>query len=444
MKTTLTRENAATITLAVEASADEVAPAIEKAVRKLGGEVKIPGFRKGHVPRKVLETRLGRDALKEATLREAVPMILAKAVEEESLQPIAPPSVNITGYDLDAELLFDATVEVRPEITLPDFHLLSATRTSTEATDEEIAEQLTRLQDRFATLDDVSRPARAGDFAQIDIFCKVNDQDIEQLSGKDQLYEVGSGFPIAELDSELDGKSVGDIVKFNATIPESLGIEEFGGKEVTFTVFVKQVKQKVVPTLDDEFAKTSSEFETLDELRNDVAERIAKVKAVQADADVRNKVLEQVLDDVEVDLPQSLVQDEMAYRIRRLDEQLRGGGLTLERYMEMQGITEEQLEADLRAQAERNVKAQLILEEIGKREGFTVSEDELREEVRFHAETLRMQPQDLAKQLDDRGRLLALAGDIIRRKALNHLVEKAEITQEGAAPDAGAEEGEQS
>src|SRR6266850_385005 len=153
MKTTLTRENAAKVRVAVEATPEEVAPSIDRAVKKLSSEVKIPGFRKGHVPRKVLETRLGRDAIREAALREAIPALLAKAVEEESLTPIAPPSVDVTEYDLDNELRFDATVEVRPEIPLPNLELLAAKRPSTKPTNEEVDDQLKRLQDRFAKLD---------------------------------------------------------------------------------------------------------------------------------------------------------------------------------------------------------------------------------------------------------------------------------------------------
>ena len=263
----------------------------------------------------------------------------------------------------------------------------------------------------------------------VDIHTTLHGNEIAELSGNDQLYELGSAWPVKELDDELAAKRTGDIVKFNATIPEGLG-GEHAGKEVTFQVLVKEVREKKLPPLDDEFAKTSSEFETLDELRDDLAQRIEKIKAVQADAEVRNRILEQVLDDVEVEAPESLVQSEMAYRLQRLEEQLRAAGLALDQYLTSQNLTEEQVEADLRGQADRNVRAQLILEEVGRREGFQVSEEELREEVRYHAETLRTDPDQLAKELGERGRLMALAGDIIRRKALNLLVEKAEVKDE--------------
>jgi len=448
MKTSLTRHSASKVRVQVEATSEEVEPAVQRAVRSLSNQVKVPGFRKGHVPRKVLETRLGAEALRDAVLREVIPELLQKATEEETLAPVAPPQVEVTSYDLGADLSFEATVEVRPEIELPDFAMLSTTRPSSKATPEEIDDQLKRMQDRFSTLEPVQRPARAGDYMLVDIHTTLHGNEIAELSGNDQLYELGSAWPVKELDDELAAKRTGDIVKFNATIPEGLG-GEHAGKEVTFQVLVKEVREKKLPPLDDEFAKTSSEFETLDELRDDLAQRIEKIKAVQADAEVRNRILEQVLDDVEVEAPESLVQSEMAYRLQRLEEQLRAAGLALDQYLTSQNLTEEQIEADLRGQADRNVRAQLILEEVGRREGFQVSEEELREEVRYHAETLRTDPDQLAKELGERGRLMALAGDIIRRKALNLLVEKAEVKDEdssdeqagGASPGTGKTEG---
>ncbi len=430
MQSTLTRESASKIRLSVTASSDEVAPAIDRAVKALGSQVKIPGFRKGHVPRKVLETRLGADALREATLQEAIPELVAKAVEEHTLAPIVPPRVEVTDYSLGSDLVFDAEVEVRPEIELPDFTTLSVTRADTTPTPEEVDDQLGRIRDRFASLEAIERPAITGDYVFGDFHTSVHGEEDAGMSGSDQMYEVGSAWPVDELDENLIGKKAGDIVDFTATLPEG---GPHGGEEASFRVLVKEIRHKDLPALDDEFAKTASEFDTLDELKADIASRIEKVKAVQADSDVRNRVLEQVLDDVEVEVPESLVISEMAFRLERFEEQLRAAGVTIEQYMETQGFTEEQVEQDLRRQAERNVRAQLILEEVGRREGFQVAEDELRDEVRYHAETLRMDPATLAKQLQDRGRLLSLAGDIIRRKALNLLVEKADIQQEGSA-----------
>lgn len=428
MKTTLTRESASKVRLSIEAGAAEVAPAIARAVRRLGSEVKVPGFRKGHVPRKVLESRLGADALREATLREAIPELLAKAVSGESVAPVAPPSVEVTSYSLDADLTFDATVEVMPEITLPNVELLQVTRPSSKATDEEIDSELRRLQDRFATLETVPRNARRGDYVLIDLHATLHGQEIKDLSGTDQLYEVGAGWPVPELDQELDGRRAGEIVQFNATVPASAG--EHGGKELTFRALVKEVKNKVSPPLDEGFAKTASEFDTLDELRADIRKRIEELKRQRADAEVRNRVLEQAVEDAEIEPPESLVHREMAYRLERFEQQLQAAGITIDQYMQQGGFTEEQVESDLRRQAERNVRAQLLLDEIARREALEVSPDELKEEVRLHAQVLRVDPAQLHQQLGARDRLGPIAGDIIRRKALDHLVARAEIRDE--------------
>jgi trigger factor len=279
------------------------------------------------------------------------------------------------------------------------------------------------------------RPARRGDFVLMDLHTTLHTAEIEALSGADQLYEVGSGVVVPELDQELDGRRAGEIVKFNATVPQALG-GEHAGKEVTFQALVKEVREKKLPALDDEFAKTASEFETLDELKADLAARIEKVKELQAEVEVRNRVLEQALDDTEFEPPDSLVRQEMAYRLERLEGQLRAGGISIGQYLQQSGVTEEQVEADLRRQAERNVRAQLLLDEIARREELTASADEVGSEVAHHAEALRVDPADLGKQLSERGRLGPLAGDIIRRKALNWLVDRAEVREEDAPSEA--------
>lgn len=434
MKTTLTRESASKVRLSIEATADEVKPALDRAVRELGSSVKIPGFRKGKVPQKVLETRIGVDAIKDATVQEALPMLLAKALEAEGaeLRPVAAPRVETADYEeVGGDISFEATIEVRPDIELPAFDSLTATKPVTDATDEEIEEQLQRMQDRFATLEGVERPAAESDYIACDIHTTIDGEQVEELSGNDQLYAMGSKWPVEELDGALLGSKAGDIKEVTATLPAEL--PQYGGKLASFRVLVKEVRRKVTPDLDDDFAQTASEFDTLDELKADLAERIKKVKDSQSEGRIRDQILEQVLDDVEVELPESLVLNEMAFRLQRFEEQLQSAGMNLEQYLESQGLEEEQLENDLRRQAERNVSAQLILEEIGRREEFQVTEDELREEVQMHAEQLRADPAELAKQLNEGGRLMALAGDIIRRKALNLLVERADIKEEAAA-----------
>jgi len=429
MKSTVSQEGPTKVRVSVEATPEEVAPAIDRAIRKLANEVKIPGFRKGKAPRQVLEARVGADQIREATIQEAVPALFREAMAETDVQPLTLPDIEVTSYDEAEGLKFDAVIEVKPEINLPDFSSISVERPSAEVTDKEVEEQLERLRERFATLETVARPGRRGDFALIDLKGYVNETQIEEASATDLLYEIGSGRFVPELDQELDGTRQGDILKFNATLPPTYP-GEFSGKEISFQVLVKEIRQKNLPALDDEFAKTASEFDTLDELNGDLRSKMAEIKRITSDADLRNRVLEKVVAETGLVVPDALANDEMSFRLARFADQLRGAGISIQQYLESTGQSEEDIESDLRAQAERNVSAQLILEEIGKREGLTASEDEVSEELAQHAKSLGKEPAELRAQLESGGRMGSLAADIIRRKALDLIVEKADIKDE--------------
>jgi trigger factor len=428
MKTTVSQEGPTKVRISIDAALDELSTAEDRAFHKLADEVKVPGFRKGKVPRKVLEARLDPGQIREATLQEAIPELWRQAIVESEFKPLTVPDIEVRSFD-DAGLSFDALFEIRPEIHIPDVSTISVERPSSAVTDEEVEEQLLRLQERFATLETVARPARRGDYALIDLKGYVHDTEVAEASATDLLYEIGTERFVPELDTELEGKRQGDILKFNATLPATYP-GEFAGKEIAFQVLVKETRQKNLPALDDEFAKTASEFDTLDELRADLRKRIEEIKRMSADAEVRNRLLEKVVSEAGVAVPEALVNDEMSFRLSRFSEQIRRAGVTLDQYLERTGQTEEQIEADLRAQAERNVAAQLLLEEVGVRESLEASEEELEQEILGHAQALQQDPAELRKQLASGGRLGALTADIIRRKALDLMVERADIKEE--------------
>ncbi len=428
MKTTLAREGSTTIRLSVEATAEEIAPATDVAFRKLAREVNVPGFRKGKAPRQVLAARLGKEAVREAALQEAIPMLYAQAVVEEHLEPVAPPKIEVTSADGDEGVSFEALLEVRPEIRLPDYAGVVVSKPSSAATGEEIDEQLKRMQDRFATLETVSRPATGGSYVLMNLTSTIHGEAIEAATGTDLLIEVGSGAFVPQLDEKLEGAKAGDVLKFNAVLPEGIG--EHGGREVSCQVLVKEVRAKILPTIDDEFAKTASEYDTLDELREDLRKRLAQIKAATADAEVRSRVLETLVDTTDFDVPESLVEEEFAFRLQRFSDRLRTSGIGVDDYLSGTEQSEDQVEGDLRKQAERNIRAQLLLDEIGKAEKLEAGEDELNDEIRRHAEALRGDPEEIRERLVSRGRLGALRGDIIRRKALDLIVDRADIRYE--------------
>jgi trigger factor len=415
---------------------DELRPAIDRTARRLSREVRVPGFRKGKVPRQVIEARIGREALlAEAIEQEAVPEFYARAIEELGVKPLSRAQVEPPDYTDGEPLSFSATFEVKPELDLPPYRGVEVERPALEVTDEHVDAQLERLRERFAQLEVIGRPLASDDFAQIDLRATHHTDEIPELTRTDFLYEVGSGTVVPKLDEELEGKRKGDILKFNATLPEEAG-EELAGREVTFSVLVKEAKAKVLPKLDDDFAQEGSEFDTLDELRADLRQRLEDAAAQQVASELETRVLQAYLDQVEVPLPESLVHDELHYRANRFAQQLTYMGANLEQYLQAVGQTSDDIEADLRAQSERAVKAQLVLEAIARAEGFEASEEEVEAELARQAQRVNRTPEEVRKALAD-GRAGVISGDILRSKALAFLVEHA--TQHDPAPDDASE-----
>jgi trigger factor len=413
------------VKISVVVEPDELGPAIERTARRLSREVKVPGFRKGKVPRPVLEARIGREALiAEAIEHEAVPEFYAKAVEELGVEPLSRGKVEPPDYKAGQPLEFSATVEVKPRIDLPPYRGVEVERPEFEVTDKHLDTQLDQLRERFAQLEVIGRPIAKGDFAQIDLRATRHSEEIAELTRTDFLYEVGSGTVVPELDEQLEGTHKGDILRFNGTLPEEAG--ELAGQEVTFTVLVKEAKSKVLPALDDDFAQEASEFDTLDELRAHLRERLEEAATGQVRSELETRVLDAFLGQVDVPLPETLVNDELQFRASRFVQQLNLMGISLEQYQQGAETTREQLEADLRAQAERAVKAQLVLEAVAAAEGIEASDEEVEAEIGRQAQRLGREPEVVRKALGA-GRDGVIRGDILRTKALELLVENADV-----------------
>jgi trigger factor len=415
---------------------DELRPAIDRTARRLSREVRVPGFRKGKVPRQVIEARIGRDALlAEAIEQEAVPEFYAKAIEELGVRPLSRAQVEPPDYTDGEPLSFSATIEVMPDLDLPPYRGIEVERPSLEVTDEHVDAQLERLRERFAQLEVIGRPLAKGDFAQIDLRATHHTEEIPELTRTDFLYEVGSGTVVPELDNELEDKRKGDILRFNATLPEEAG-EGLAGREVTFQVLVKEAKAKVLPKLDDDFAQEASEFDTLEELRADLRQRLEEAAEAQRASELETRVLQAYLDQAEVPVPESMVHDELHYRANRFAQQLTMMGTNLDQYLQALGQTADDVEADLRAQSERAVRAQLVLEAIAQAEGFEATEEEIEAELRRQAQRVGRDPEEVRRALAD-GRIGVIAGDILRSKALAYMVEHAE--QRDPEPDDATE-----
>jgi trigger factor len=432
LQTTAERIDKDRVKLRVEVPASALDPSLAAAYKRWANDIKIPGFRKGKVPRQLIDQRVGPEVIREEALRDALPDFYIEALRSEDLEAIAPPEIEVIEFEQGATIVFEATVDVRPEINVPDPTSLSVVAPPADVTDADLDEQLERLRDRFAELETISREARAGDFVLMDLKGYKNDELVEGASAPDFLYEVGSGNGPAKLDEELTGAKPGAILKFNDSVhihtedePED---DHSHMEEISFTVLVKEVKAKKLPPLDDEFAKTVGEFDTLDSLKDDLRTRLADVKRGVVEEEIRVSVLNALVDASDLEPPEKLVEEEFNHRIEHFTHDLSHAGMTMDRYGEQAGLTELEIRRDIRAQAGRSVKAELLLEEIARQQEVQVTDEDLGREIAILAQRTQKKPQEVAKSLADSGRVRALAADIMRRKALDYLVENVNVS----------------
>jgi trigger factor len=440
MQTTVESTDKHTVKLTVEVPIDELEKDLDKAYRSIANQVKVPGFRKGKVPKRIIDAKVGRDVVVEEFISESVPVYYRRAVTHEDLAPITDPEIDLEPFQDGEPLVFTATVEVRPRLELDEseYKGLKVSKPAVVVSDEEIEEWIDRLRERFAELEPVDRAVRSEDFVTIDL--RVNDgiTDLDAVGRTDYLYYVSSAEFGAELDAELAGKKAGDILKFDAPLPERFG-EGLGGRQVSFQVLVKDVKARRLPETDDAFAKTASEFDTLAQLREDLRERLGELKEQDAIGAVRDRVLEAMIDRVDVDVPESLIEEETNHRIEHAKERAERGGLALDDVLKAQGWDEARLREDSRDHAIRAIRSDLALEGVARAEKLEVTADELGAQITALAEAYRRDPKDLAKALERSGQIVTLAGDIIRGKALDLVVEHADIQTESEAPRTGNE-----
>jgi trigger factor len=433
MRTTVEETDKHIVRLTVEVPPDEFARDLDHAYTKVSREVKIPGFRKGKVPKPIIDARIGREHVIHEFVDEFLPKYYMRALRDNDLAPIADPEIDLDTIQDGEPLRFTAVVEVRPRLKLdPEQYTgLKVEAPSGEPRELEIDEYLDHVRERFAELEVVSRPAAKGDYVLADVRASVHGTEIPEASRIGFLTEVGSEELLPELDKELEGKRKGDILKFNATLSDKFG--ERAGTEVTFQVLVKEVKSKRLPAADDDFARTASEYDTMEELREDIRTKLRALKEAEARSAVRDLVLREVMESIDVDLPDRLVDEETEGRLERAKERAEAAGMTLDQVLEAQGWDELRFRSDARSHAIRAIKADLVLEAVARGQDIQVTAEDLDREIRELAEATGREPKEVRKILERSGQVTSLAGDIIRTKALDLLVESAEISTEGVA-----------
>ena len=439
MKTQVDEVGKNKVKLTVEVPHADIEKVLSQTYKRLAAQMKVPGFRPGKAPRAVIDQRLGRDFVRSEALKDLLPDLYAEAVRSQDIDPVAPPDIDVKAFEAGSDLTFEAVVETRPDAVLKDYTALAAAKPPSDVSDADVDEQIERLRERFATLEVSERPLQAGDYAQIDLTTYRHEEIVDALTFKDQVVEVGPEIFVPELDAELIGKRRGDILKVNTTLPERFG--EHAGWQVGMQVLVKETKTKKLPTLDDEFAKTVSEFDTLAELRSDIRTRLTDVVEAQAEQALKQNVLDAFVNDgVEIDLPEGMVALEVDGLVTNLAQLLAAQGATLRQYMDAQNLDADALRNQFREQAERSLIARLGLDAVAVAESLEVTDSDRRAEVERLASRTGRTADDLRKLIDEREDWKSVDGDILRAKALDLLVAKAEVTvadtvENGSSPD---------
>ena len=410
--------------LTVEVPFEELKPSLDKAYQTIAQQINVPGFRRGKVPPMVIDRQVGRGAVLEQAINEVVPQKYVEALQSHDLQPLAQPDIEVTKMDDNETLEFTAEVDVRPEITVPDYSGLTAEVDDTEVSDDDVDEQIQALRERFGSLADVERPAADGDFVVIDLVATKDDEPVEGAEVSGMSYRVGRGGMLDGLDEALAGMSAGDDTTFTSQLVGG----DLVGEDVQVQVKVSQVQAQELPELDDEFAQLASEFDTADELTDDVRNRLGNGKRLEQAAAARDAVLEKLLDLVEVPLPESVVADELNQRRESIEQQLVYAGLTLDKYLEDEGQTQEEFEADLERRVRDSVAAQFVLDEVANSMELGVDQNELTQHMVMRAQQSGQDPQEFANHMFEHNHVPELVAEIRRGKALAQIVEGATVT----------------
>jgi trigger factor len=418
------------VKLTVEVPFDELKPSLDTAYRKLGQQVRLKGFRPGKVPPAMIDQYVGRGAVLEEAVNEALPRLYGEAVRENEVDILGHPEIEVTEFNDGDQLIFTAEVDVRPEIELPDYDGLPVTVDDAELSDERVDEQLQHLRDRFATLKGVERAAQSGDYVSIDLSAIADGEPIEDAAATNLSYEVGSDSLVNGLDDAIVGLSAGESKEFETQLRSG----QHGGDTATATVTVKSVKEKEVPALDDDFAQTASEFDTIDELRADISERLSKVGRLQQGVQARDRAVEALLERVDIPMPEHVLADEISYRKQSMDQQLQQMGTTREVYAQIEGKSVEDLDQELENDAREAIRAQFVLDAIARKEELQVGEAELTDTIVRRARQSGLRADEYAQQVVQSGQLGALMSEVLRGKALAFVLEHAKISDASGRP----------
>ncbi|WP_433945861.1 trigger factor [Paenibacillus sp. SN-8-1] len=428
--------------LEVEVDADRVSAALDKAFNKVVKKATVPGFRKGKVPRPIFEARYGVESLYQDAIDILLPEVYSEAVEQTDIFPVDRPEVDVEQFGKGQVFKFKAKVTVKPEVKLGEYKGIEVAAENVEVTEEEVAQELERLQQRHAELVVIDEEtAQNGDTVVIDFDGSVDGVPFE--GGKSERYslELGSNTFIPGFEEQVVGLATGDFKDVTVTFPEAYHAEELAGKEAVFKVKVHEIKRKQLPELDDEFAKDVSEFDTLEEYKEDVKKQLADRKSKENEAARESYLVDQVGEKAEVEIPRAMVQGEVQNMVRDFDNRLRTQGMNLEMFLSFSGQSLTELQEQMEGDAEKRVRNNLVLEQIAKEENIEVTEDELNAELNTMAEAYKRTPEEIRNILAANGSLGSMREEVLLRKTIQFLLENSkEVPADQLKPSADAKE----
>lgn len=428
MKSTVEPQEGNKVKLSIQVPSDAFEAEIDAAFKRIALDIRLPGFRPGKAPRKLIEARIGAEAARIDALEHAVPKYYADAVEEHDVDVIAAPEFDITGGREEGDVEFEAIVEVRPVVNLGGYESLRVTVESPDVTDEDVSSRLDRLREGFAQLEPVDRPAQTGDSVTIDVVGSRDGEPIDGLVADGYLYEVGSGSVVPELDDNLAGAKAGQVLTFTADHPEP------DEDPVDFSVTLKEVKEKVLPDADDDFAKEASEFDTLAELEADVREKIAGFKRINTQMQVHQRTADALSELVSEEIPDVMVDTEMRNRLQELAMRLQAQGFTVDDYLESLGQGAQEFIDEMREAAARGVKVDLALRAIADAQDIQVDDDDLDGEWEAVAARVGRKPEQVKKDFERSGQVSAVRSELRSRRALEWLTQQVELVDEAGSP----------
>lgn len=410
------------VKLVVELDEEEIGRAVDDAFKKIARQVQIPGFRPGKAPRRLIEARVGVEAARAQALNDTVPDYYMQALDENDVDAIAPPKLEIKSGEETGPVVFEAEVEVRPVPALPGYKGLQVTIPNPTPNDADVDEQIERMRVQSGDLEPVERAAAAGDFVTLDIEGLHEGEAVPGLTANDWMYEVGAPLQSlgADFDSQVAGASAGDVKTFTSPVPPS-------DLEVDFTVTVKVVNERKLPDLNDEWANEVSEFETVAALRDDVAKRLREVRKIEAVRALRPRSIEAIAQLVDEDVPDALVDLEMRRQLQELDYRLRAQGAGLAQFLAAAGQDQEAFVAQLRSNAIASVRADLALRSLAEKESLVATDEELDAEIAMMADQYGQKVAKLRSELERNDQIPAVRSDIRKAKAVEWLIEHVEI-----------------